>query len=256
MKDIKFTCTSLPAGKRGVLPANADGYFTQPIGGLNCYNSAGHYYPYEDARAVFQDSAAFMRRVKTGCLKGELGHPKPAPGQSMDSPEFMRRVMTIAEDNVCVHFRSIWLDMNSIKDSRGRPVVAIMAEFRPTGPKANALERSVTNQSEDTCFSIRSFSEDFRRGGVLQRCIREVVTFDHVTEPGIDFARKFRAPALENYEEARDFIDAPVHKSTIEAAIAPTAGFAMEEATVVANSLFHALGWDMARLQAPKFMSW
>lgn len=256
MNPVKFTCTSLPQGKKGILRADADGYFTQPIGGLNCYNSAGHYYPYEEARALFQQSASFMRRVSSGCLKGELGHPKPAPGESMASESFMRRVLTIDERNVCVHFKSIWLDMNSIKDSKGRPVVAIMAAYRPTGPQASALERSVTNPNEDTCFSIRSFTEDVRRGGVVHRNMREVVTFDHVTEPGIEFARKYRAPGLENLAVANESFSFDVTPKSIEEAIAPSAGFGMEGATQIADSLFRALGWDMERLNTPSYMKW
>lgn len=256
MNQIKFTCTSLPSGKKGVLTPNSDGYYVMPVGGLNCFNSAGHYYPYEEARDIFEQSSTFMRRVNTGCLNGELGHPKPGPNESMDSPSFMRRVMTIDERNICVHYKSIWLDLNSIKDSLGRPVVAIMAELKPSGYKASALERSINNPCEDTCFSIRSFTDDIRVRGVVHRYMREAVTFDHVTEPGINFARKYRSPALEEFSDSGVYMESDVSKETLEQAIAPVNGIAMEEASMVAESLFKALKWDVSHLNGPKFLTW
>ena len=163
--NVNFACTTLAGtNKQGILPPDQDGYYTMPVGGLNMFNSAGEFYNYEAAKELFTGSSAFMRRVKTGCLKGETGHPKRLPNQSKDS--FAQRVMTIDEKNVCVHFSEIWLDLNSVKDANGKSIVAIMAKLTPSGPNGPSLEKSLNNKKEEVCFSIRAFTEDKFFGGV------------------------------------------------------------------------------------------
>ena len=91
MQTVRFTCTSLTGtGKEGVIRPDENGYYDMVIGGLNMLNSAGEYYEYEGAKELFNQSSSFMRRVKRGALRGEVGHPRREPGQSIDS--FMNRV--------------------------------------------------------------------------------------------------------------------------------------------------------------------
>ena len=187
-QNVRFTCSVLNGtGKAGKLPRDEFGYYTQPIGGLNVFNSAGDYYPYESAKHLFQSSSAFMRRINSGCLKSEEGHPKPLPGQSMES--FAQRVMSIDEKNVCAHIAEVYLDFDNVKDKNGKPIIAIMGKVKPSGPYGAALEESFNNPKEEVCFSIRAFTDDVRIAGIKQRNLLEVVTFDHVTEPGISSAR-------------------------------------------------------------------
>ena len=251
MQEVKFTCTSLAGtGRAGRLPVDADGYYTQPIGALNCFNSAKQYYPADTARHLFQQSSAFMRRIKTGCLKGECGHPKMLPGQSNES--FVSRVMSIEEKSVAVHFSEIWLDLNSVKDERGMPLVAVMGKFKPSGPYGPALEAAVNNPKEDVCFSVRAFTDDQKRMGVTHRNLVDIVTYDWVTEPGINVARKYKSPALEEHGEQT------FTRSHFETAVAQAQdhGFAMEAMAQQTETLFRALGWDLSHLSAPKFLSW
>ena len=120
MKEIIFTCTALEGtGKQGILPKDSSGYYTIPVGALNAFNSIGDYYPYDAAKELFTSSSSLMRRINTGCLKGELGHPKKLPTESMDS--YANRVMTVEETNVCAHFSQIWLDFESLKDKFENP---------------------------------------------------------------------------------------------------------------------------------------
>ncbi len=95
---VLFSCTTLAGtGKKGKLTKDENGYYTMPIGGLNVFNSIGDFYTYEDAKQLFDSSSTFMRRVKTGALKGEYGHPKPIKGQSYE--EFAERVLTILRND-------------------------------------------------------------------------------------------------------------------------------------------------------------
>lgn len=176
---IGFSCTTLNGtNKAGKLLPDENGYYTMPVGGLNVFNSAGQFYTYERAKWLFESSSAFMRRVSTGCLKGECGHPKPTQGQSQDS--YLQRVMTVDEKNVAAHFSDIWLDLDNVKDSNGKPVIAIMAKLTPSGPMGPALQKSLDNPKEEVCFSIRAFTEDQNLGGVIQRTLKEIITFDWV----------------------------------------------------------------------------
>lgn len=250
MDKIFFTCTALKGtGKKGILAPDSDGYYTMPVGALNSFNSNGSYYPANEARSLFESSGALMRRVNAGCLKGELGHPEPLPGENMDA--FMRRVMKIDEKNVCVHFRDIWLDDQIQVDDMGRPVVAIMARLTPSGPHAASLERSLNNSQEDVCFSIRSFTEDTWAHGVKQRKLVEVVTWDNVTEPGIATARKYRTPALESLAEHSFTRDDAVK------AIQPYSGVGMESSSaLVGQAVLSLFGVDLNAHRVPKFIDW
>lgn len=213
-KTVSFTSTALKGGKKGIVTPDADGYYTMVIGGLNVFNSAGEYYTLNQAKELFEQSSLFMRRVKAGVLKGELGHPRKQPGQSDE--DYVRRVLDIDEKNIAAHFSDVWLDFNNVKDKDGRTVVAIMAKVRPSGPHAAVLQASLDNPKEDTCFSIRAFTEDRYSGGVKNRALTSIVTFDFVLESGIHFARKYYNPSLESLEEQTFTIDSlkQAHTST------------------------------------------
>jgi hypothetical protein len=248
MNEINFSCTALNGtGKQGKLPKDSDGYYTMPVGGLNVWNSAGDFYPYEAAKELFTESSSLMRRVSTGCLKGEMGHPKPLPSQSMDS--FADRVMAIEETRVCSHFSQIWLDFNSIKDETGKPVVAIMAKVAPSGPYGPALATSLENNKEDVCFSIRAFTEDVNVAGVRHRMLRQIVSFDSVVECGISIARKYKSPTLESYNavsfKKEDIVK---QKSSVVNHIS------MESTKQLNADLISILGWNIP--EKPNFTRW
>lgn len=217
MNPISFSCTALPANKKGILTPDEHGYYEVVIGGLNVFNSAGHYYTYEGARELFEGSSTFMRKVNNGTLYGELGHPRYIPGQSEN--EYYARIIDILETNTAVHFSKVWLDMERVRDNAGKPVIAIMALAKGDGPHGAAMNANLANPKANTCFSIRSFTEDTYVAGVRHRNIKEIVTFDWVGESGINFARKYNAPALESHDlyerlvnpkEMREALMAPV----------------------------------------------
>jgi hypothetical protein len=199
MGQIKFTSTRLEGtGKKGLLKADAAGYYTLPVGGLNVFNSVGQFYTADGAKKLFESSSIFMRRVKSGCLKGESGHPKRLPGMSMD--DYLNRILTIEETNVVCHFSEIWLDEDF---GRKHPkfnnpnLIAIMARVKPAGPHANSLETSLNNPEEEVCFSIRALTRDFSFKGVTHRVLEQIVTWDNVVEPGLSLAKKTYSPVLE-----------------------------------------------------------
>ena len=220
---VKFTATKLASkGKQGILEPDEDGYYTLVIGGLNVYNSAGEFYTLNGAKDLFEESNIFMRRVKNGCLKSEVGHPKRVPG--MTDSQYMTRILTIEETNVCAHIKEVWLDFDFGKNNPeyGSPeLVAIMGKVKPAGTQGEALKKALENKSENVCFSIRSLTKDYEQNRQRYRVLFTIVAFDWVIEPGIAFANKWDAPGLESTDlgfvtssnfvkEARKVMNCPV----------------------------------------------
>lgn len=250
LNKINFTCTTLHGtNKQGILKPDENGYYTMPVGGLNVFNSAGEFYTYEGAKEIFSESSIFMRRVKTGCLKGESGHPKPLPGQSQES--YIQRILSIDERNVCAHFSEIWLDFTNVKDSSGKQIIAIMAKVAPSGPNGDALQKSLNNPKEEVCFSIRAFTEDIRVGGINQRALKEVISFDNVTEPGISIAKKYFSPSLESRVE-KEF----TKNEIVNAMSSNVQGVAMESIRSNGLELFTSLGWEFDKSDIPSWSNW
>lgn len=246
---IKFSCTSLRPGQKGIVRRREDGAYVTPVGGLNVLNSAGQRYVYEEARGLFERSSQFMRRVSKGNLKGEVGHPKPQPGMTEDG--YLNRILSIEETNICCLHKEIWLDFDSVRDERGNPVIAIMSAVVPSGPKGDFLGRAFETAGDNVNFSIRAFTDDYMSRGVVCRILRQIVTFDYVTEPGIGHASKFNAPSMEHLVE-RQFTDTMVRRvATANTGVA-------QESAVNAHDLLNAMGYRMddGGLILPKYMKW
>jgi Peptidase S80 family len=237
MSGVHFTATRLVGtGKKGILLPDADGYYTMPIGGLNVFNSVKQYYALEGAEKLFQESSVFMRRVRGGNLKGEVGHPKKLPGMTDD--EFIERVVTIEETNICCHFADIWLDADFGKNNpelKNPALVAIMAKVKPSGAKGAFLKEMFDNSQENLCFSIRAQTRNYYERGQCIRVLSHIFTFDHVNEPGIFHANKWASPALEGLEETVVNSKA-VHRVADKASI-----FATEDSRVLARELKMAM---------------
>lgn len=259
---IRFACTALAASnKTGVLKKDDSGYYELVVGALNIFNSIGQYYVYDQARDLFESSSTFMRRVKRGVLRGELGHPKPLPGMSEE--QFAQRVMSIYEDNVCCHHKEIYLDFDRVKDEHGNPIIAIVSKVYPSGPHGEQLRKSLENPNENVCFSIRAFTDDFMDRGICKRILRTIVTWDQVLEPGLAVAEKFKAPALES-----DRIITPVadfehtfSRGAMERSVRQSSRYSMaqESAILTGQELFASMGWDLSEtkgMKKPAFLEW
>ena len=249
MSNIRFSCTSLAGTqKEGIIPKDANGYYDMVIGGLDILNSAGEYYDHAGAKKLFQESSSFMRRVKRGVLRGEVGHPRREHGQSIDS--YISRILDIDEKNVCVHFSEIYLDFESFKNPDGTKIVAIRAKLAPSGPKAEFLKQSLENKQENVCFSIRSFTENtFKRGRTI-KSIKTIVTFDYVNEPGIHIAEKYKSPSLESFDDLS--VSRPQMEKALDAR--QVLNLSQESTTLTRKELFESFGWQDTN--APRVITW
>lgn len=248
MNSIRFTCTSLVGtNKKGILPPDKDGYRYMPVGALNVVNSAGQRYVASGGARELFESGPFKRRVKRGALRSEVGHPIRQPGMSDD--DYIQRIMTIVEANVCAHIAEIELDFNTFKNE-GDGLIAIMAKIAPSGPHAAMLERSFSNPNENVCFSIRAFTSDYTQRGVVHRILRNVITFDYVNEPGIHIAEKFKSPSLESFSE-----DVFTEQQIKRAIDKPNGKMALESLSLSPMELYTSLGWCTESLP-PIYKQW
>jgi hypothetical protein len=197
MNGFSLSCTALlGTNKAGSLKCDADGYYTVVLGALDVFNSGGAFYPEASAKHLFQQSSSLMRRIASGNLRGEYGHPRFQPGMTMD--DFVNRVRDIYEPHVCMHIRKVTVDYSTYRNERGQPVITIIGEVKPSGPMGPALKEQFENKHEDVCFSIRSLTNDEFSGGRINKHIKLIVTWDYVNEPGLANAHKWNAPGLES----------------------------------------------------------
>lgn len=200
MDVVKFTETVFSSqGKKGILTPDSNGYYEMVVGGLNTYNSAGEYYTANEALQLFESSSHLMRRIKSGALYGELGHPKKSPGMSME--QFYNRVISIEETNICCHFSEIKLDFEFGKkhpELNNPDLIGIIAKVKPAGAKANSLQLALENPKQNAAFSIRGLTENKYRNGRVERRLTNVICWDQVVEPGIGISDKHMAPGLEH----------------------------------------------------------
>jgi hypothetical protein len=247
---IRFGFTALNGtNKSGTITPDEDGYYNLVLGGLDVYNSVNEYYPYAPAKELFTSSSQLMRRVSSGALRGEYGHPKQAPGQSLDS--FAQRILAIYEENVSHHIREITLDFDRLKDPQGRKCIAIMGKVKPMGPNGALLQASLDNKLENVSFSIRSFTRDEIVGRLRQRILKNIVTWDYVNEPGISIANKFQSPGLEEFAETM------FNKQHFERGLVQPVGMRMESARLDIGELFSSLGWDRDNgTGTPSYLKW
>lgn len=252
MKQIRFGSTRLTAlGKKGLLKPDADGYYKLIVGGLNAYNSAGEYYTLEGAEELFRSSSMLMRRIERGALKSELGHPTRDP--KMSDNDFLERVLTIKESNVVGHIRSLELDHSFGRrhpEFKNPSLVAIVAEVTPSGPHAMSLERSISNPSENVMFSIRGLTDNYYEKGRCNRVLRTIVTFDQVTEPGINIANKWDSPALESLHEI------PVTTRQLNELAKPTSPVSMESTRELFAEAARSVGVPLDLPKIPFYARW
>ena len=260
-KQISYGCTALlGVNKKGIIKPDAQGYYEITVGGFNVHNYGGAYYPLGQAQKLFEESGSLMRRVRSGNLRGELGHPRK---ESMGPNEYFKRLNEIHEEKVCCHFKEVRLDFDNYKSKSGFPMVAVIAKLKPAGPFADTLLKSLENPEEDTCFSIRAAVIPAMEGGREVRYIDDIVTWDYVNEGGIAIARKYYSMALENMggamaEMGDNLIITPAMLEHAVQDTVRTMGLESNDAQAL-KSLQSRLGWvtpDQKKFAVPSYLNW
>lgn len=285
---IYFEATKLQrlGKKTGVNLPDKDGYYTLLAGGFNTFNnSANHYYTIEGVRKLFDEQSILMRRVRNGALRCEVNHPKQGVDMTgrrfpETTDQFVTRFMETDLNNVCGHFRKVWLDENFGKNNpeyKNPNLIALMVELKPSGAKASILKEQLENPSENTCLSIRAISDEVIVQNRRVRIVLEMYAIDLVNEGGITIASKWDSPTTEsidnpkispetlamldriNAEAAKSNLAVPVNYQTMNRIVTADHGSALttessrELAALVLDRHFQA---EHALATKPKYANW
>jgi hypothetical protein len=249
--DLIFSADRIIVPDQKKMVTDSDGYYDFIVGGLNCLNSRGEYYTANGVMKLFQESSVFMRRVRSGNLKGECGHPRLEPG--MNEEAWISRNLEIRENNTSHHIKDVWLELDFGRKhpEYGNPdLIAIWAKIKPTGNDLGRdLQAAIDNPHENVCFSIRTFSVPIFRGGMKIKVIDEIVTFDRVTEGGIAIATKYKTLAVESLTEIR------VTLKSLQDLKADRHGVACESSQLIVDSLISVIGQHTAQA-SPAYLRW
>ena len=187
-----------PVGKYGKVTKNENGAYNVIVGAVEIYNTNGDFYEYTPlVRSLFAKGSPLMQRVEAGEVEIENNHPRPTFG--MEEGVWLQRLLHIEKDNVCGVFRSITMDENTTTiPNFPKPVYLIRATVEPSGKLGNLLEKDLNDPSNDTAFSIRSFSNVRLVGPTKVNELKLIVTFDKVGRPGVPVAKKSMWSTLES----------------------------------------------------------
>lgn len=202
MSEVVFTTIKSNTDNRK-LETDDRGYYKITLGALNVFNSANEYYKLDDnVKKLFtEDSSVLLRRIKSGSLKSEVGHPKLIPGMTRN--DYFARNLRIEETNICAHIRDIMLEETDIDSGYGDgdKVVLVTGWVAPSGVHGEALKNDLENPDVNVAFSIRSFTKNKMIGGTVVKYIGQVVTWDWVNEPGINHATKWKTIGIESADK-------------------------------------------------------
>lgn len=200
-----FTNTRLVlSGKKGILRPDSEGYYEFPIGAFNCRNSANEIYTADNIDRIFAESSAFMRKVSSGKLFGEWGHPRPYPNESPN--QYMARASNVEDKDTCVFFKEIWNDPKAGKhftQYKGIDESSIITfgRLKPHGIKWEVLQRAIDDPNVNIAFSVRNLGRDRLYRGDTYVSVEEVITYDAVTEQGVASSEKHASMRLESFKQ-------------------------------------------------------
>lgn len=242
--------------KRGIIPADKDGYYTLVLGSYGTENSAGMFYDEASGVSMFEPNTPLMRRLKKGVLYMEFKHPEPYQNlllggrevrKPMSEAEYLMRIRNIDDDRVCAHIRNLTIVPGT--NENGKQVKMVVAEVKPYGPFAHIFKDSLDNPSINTYCSVRSITQDDQYRGI--KYTREISTWDFVGEGGIFTANKYTSPALEGYSEEERKIYVPERTLTpdvlwqIQDEARARSRIGLESnANHDVSGLIDSLGWD------------
>jgi len=217
---FQFKCTALEnTGKKGILPQNSDGSYTVVVGGLGIVHSNGEVHNPQRLRECLQANSDLMRKVSEGALRGENGHPIRDP--AMDRMAWFKRILTISDPRICVHFDDITIGKEPAKDRLGQWVTPIIANVRPSGELGYVTEQELTDPKQNICFSIRALVTPMMVRGRQESYINTLVTYDKVNEGGAPVARKWSSPSLQSETpDELDFFNHQIIQSVYEETLA------------------------------------
>jgi len=203
MSDVTSVTVSKSTVGNKKLEPDSDGYYTVIFGAYNVLSTKGEVHLADGIEEVLTDKTNILnRRLIPGRLRAEAEHPKYIPG--MTDEQYILRNLEIDATRVAGHIKEVKV----IKTSKSSGilgvgnVVLVQGKIKPSGIYGKGLKDSLDNPDEDTCFSVRSFTDDIIVNGRTTKKCKQIVTWDWVNEPGISYASKLNGLTLESMDLA------------------------------------------------------
>lgn len=180
---------------KAMKPDETGYYIGMPLAGLGFPTRNNTYYDVDSfVKCITSPNSGFYKKLTSKQLYGERGHPKIF---GLPPDQQMARMLSVDENNIAVHFKSIYIDPNTLPNG-GKLIVGDIA---PAGPAAEDLRRNLENCCMNTAFSLRSISDNRQKGNLSYRYMKNLVTFDWVACGGYEQASKAYATSNEVFEE-------------------------------------------------------
>lgn len=125
---------------------------------------AGNVYTEAHVQPHLHEDSAFMKRLRSGLLLGEVGNPRPIGCNSI--VDYVTRTRDIMLSNVCLRISDVELNSGGV-----------FGTIEPYGPKAALVQEAIDNGSEIK-MSMRSISRRNNDNTIFQ--VNEIITFDYV----------------------------------------------------------------------------
>lgn len=200
--DLRYSSISLESELNKTLEKDASGYYKICLGAINSFNKKGEFYLADGFEDILTNpSSPLAIKLKEKNLVGEANHP--AIKSNMSKQDFMERVLRIELNNTSHHIKSVFTQPTNI--SCGIPgkgnIIAVMGWVKPIGHLGKTLQDALDNPEQNVCFSVRSFTNDERIGGVTYKKFATIVTWDWVVSPGIKVANKLDTFGMESFND-------------------------------------------------------
>lgn len=181
---IQTMQTSVGGSLKRIDPDSSGTYRDVPVAVIGKPSRNGSLYtPGSFINAMVNPNTRFHKSLAGGGLEGEWGHPNTI---GMSSPDAVARTMRILEDRVSHYF-------TKIKSKEiGGGVYLVFADVVPFGPYGKFLKDAFADEKRNACFSLRSITGKPRvqQGGILEKDVIAMITFDSVSTPGFEEASK------------------------------------------------------------------
>lgn len=178
---------------------NKDGDYLVIVGAVNHFTAGGELYVAEEVREKFADNSILMQRCKNDLLEIEDEHPTWEP--TMSKSQWFERLYSYDKSKVAGKITELWLEeTDECAPGTDLRIILIWAAIRPftDRPKGLLLKRDLENPDKNVAFSIRSiiYQETFNLTPVCK--IKDIITFDWVSSPGISKAHKYYTAGMLN----------------------------------------------------------
>lgn len=194
----KAISTKVENGNK-TIKKNDRGDYLVIVGAVNHFTAGGELYVAEDVQAKFKENSTLMQRCKNNLLEIEDEHPLYEP--TMSRQQWFERLYTYDKAKVAGVITELWLEeLDECAPGTNLKIILIWAAIKPftDRPKGLLLKRDLENPEKNVAFSIRSvvYQEMLNFTPVCK--IKDIITFDWVSSPGISKAHKFYTAGMQS----------------------------------------------------------